>query len=278
VRTFLIGAAVVVAALVILAVVSSRVQPELVTVKTGEVVVCTAGEVVEDNTKELQVPPSEVAEYSVNMRTITCPNHQDLSKLYGEAQKAIAEGDLTTAEEKLKQVLAVNLTYKKASEQLDQIAAGKKPKPDTDTAATDNAPSTPKPDESTDPVSNLTKYVPNKISGYSAQGVIADPASITRNYLPTSGKADLLVISAEQAVDKKAAASIISALKQTYPSSADKVSIGSKTGYFGVRENTAVVAVADRAIVVTFTMHAEKGSGAALKGALLKVARAVLGG
>jgi len=278
VRKILIGVAVVVVALVVLAAVSSRVQPELVSVKTGEVVVCTSGEVVEDNTKELQVPPSEVAEYSVTMRTITCPDHQDLAKLYGEAQKAIADGDLTTASEKLQQVVAVNLTYKKASEQLEQIAAGKTPKADTDTGTTDNAPSTTKPDESTDPVSNLTKYVPDKIAGYSAQGVTADPASITRNYLPTSGKADLLVISAEQAVDKKSAANMIATLKTNYPSSAAKVSIGSKTGYFGVRDSAAVVLVADRAIVVTFTMHAKQGGGAALKSALLKVARAVLGG
>ncbi len=278
VRTVLIAIAVIAVALVGLAALSSRIQPELVTVKTGEVVICTAGEVVEDNTEELEVPPSDVAKYSVTMRTITCPDHQGVSTLYDEAQKAIAEGDLATAAEKLQQVVAADPLNKKATEQLKQIESGKKPEPDTEPGDGGDEPDTPTPDEPTDPVSNLTKYVPNRIPGYSAQGVIADPASITRNYLPTSGNADLLVVMAEQTVDAGNAADMIATLKGTYPSSAGTVSIGGKKAYFGVRDQSAVVLVADGPVVVTVEIHAKKGSATALKGALLKAATTVLGG
>ena len=277
VRTLLIAAAFVVVALVALAAVSSWIQPELVTVKTGEVVVCTAGEVVEDNTEEIEVPPSDVAKYSVTMRTITCPDHQGVSTLYDEAQQAIADGDLATAAEKLQQVVAADPLNKKAAEQLDQIESGKKPKPDTDSGGGGGGSTPPAPDEPTDAVSNLTKYVPNRIPGYSAQGVIADPASITRNYLPTSGNADLLVVMAEQTVDAKNAADMIATLKGTYPSSAGTVSVGGKKAYFGVRDQSAAVLVADGPVVVTVEIHAKKGSATALKGALVKAAKTVLG-
>ncbi len=276
VRTAIVATGVVVVALALLVWLSDRVQPELVTVKTGEVVVCTAGEVVEDNTEDIEVPASEVAQYSVKMRVVTCPDHQDVSGLYNEAQKAMADGDLVTASQKLRQVVAANAAYKKASEQLAQIESGKKPKPDTAPGAREQT-ATPTPDEPTDAVSNLTKYVPDRIKGFSAQGIVADPASITRNYLPTSGGADLLVVMAEQTVDAKSAASAIKTLRGTYPYSAATVSVGGKKGYFGVREQSAVVLVADGPVVVTVEMHAKKGSGSALKGAVQDVAAAVFG-
>ena len=83
---------------------------------------------------------------------------------------------------------------------------------------------------------------------------------------------------AEQTVDAKNAADMIATLKGTYPSSAGTVSVGGKKAYFGVRDQSAAVLVADGPVVVTVEIHAKKGSGAALKGALLKAAKTVLGG
>ncbi len=265
--------------LLMLALLSSTVliggcKERTVTVKTGEIVICTAGEIIEDNTKEVQVPESDVAKYSVTTRVTTCPEHGSIASLYDAAQKAIAAGDLKTAAAKLQEVLALNPTYKNAAAQLKDVEAGKTPKPDTGSSG--NTTGTTTPDEPTDAVSNLVKYVPDTIAGYSAQGIIADPASITRNYLPTSGNADQLVIMAEQTVDDKAAAAMIATLKTLYPGSAATVAIGSKKGYFGVRDAYAFVVVADGPVVVSVELHAKSGKAVDLKAAALKVASAIV--
>jgi len=245
-----------------------------VAVKTGEIVICTAGEIIEDKTTEVEVPESDVAKYSVTTRVVTCDDHDNVASLYDEAQKAIAAGDLKTAAAKLGQVVALNPTYKNASAQLKDVQAGKKPTPDTTGGGTTT--STPTPDEPADAVSNLVKYVPDVIEGYSAQGIIADPASITRSYIPTSGKADQLVIMAEQTVDAKAATAMIASLKALYAGSPSTVDIGSKKGYFGVRDEFAFVVVADGPIVVSIELHAESGKAADLKAAAVKVASAIV--
>jgi len=249
-------------------------KQRMVTVRTGEIVICTAGEILEDNTKELEVPEKDVAKYSVTTRVTTCPEHGQIASLYDEAQKAIAAGDLKLAAAKLAEVLALDPAYKNAASQLKDVETGTTPKPDDTGSGTTT--STPNPDDTTDAVSNLVKYVPDIIEGYSAQGIIADPASITRNYLPTSGNADQLVIMAEQTVDAKAAAAMIVQLKSLYPASGASVTIVSKTGYFGVRYAYAFVVVADGPVVVSVELHAKKGKAVDLKAAALKVASAIV--
>lgn len=251
-------------------------KQRMVTVKTGEIVLCTAGEVVEDNTKDIKVPEKDVAKYSVTTRIITCPDHQSAATLYDEAQKAIAAGDLKTAAEKLKAALALTPDYKNAASQLKDIEAGKTPTKDT-SGGSGTTTSTPTPDEPTDAVSSLVKYVPDSIEGYSAQGIIADPASITRNYLPTSGNADQMVIMAEQTVDAKSAQQLLDTLKLTYPTSGGAVTVGSKTGYFGTRDDFAVVVFLDGPIVVSVEMHAKTGKAVDLKAAAMKVATSLAG-
>lgn len=245
-----------------------------VTVKTGEIVICTAGEIIEDNTKEMKVPEKDVAKYSVTTRVTTCPEHGTIASLYDDAQAAIAAGDLKTAAAKLKEVLALNPVYKSAAAQLKDIDAGKKPTKDTGSAGGGTTTPT-KPDEPTAAVSNLVKYVPDTIAGYSAQGIIADPASITRNYVPTSGNADQLVILAEQTVDEKSAAAMLASFKATYAQSSADVTVGGSKGYFGVRDTFAFVAFTDGPVVISVELHAKSGKAADLKAAALKVAEAV---
>jgi hypothetical protein len=262
--------------LLLSAVLTGGCKQRMVTVKTGEIVICTAGEIIEDNTKDVKVPERDVAKYSVTTRITTCPDHGDIALLYNAAQAAIAAGDLKAAAEKLRELLALNPTYKNAGSQLADIEAGKTPKPDGSSPGGGNATDTPNPDDTTDAVSNLVKYVPDAISGYAAQGIIADPASITRNYLPTSGSADQLVIMAEQTVDAKSAAAVIAVLKTVYPGSSASVKIGGKTGYFGVRDAFAFVVVADGPIVVSVELHAKSGKASSLKAEALKVASAIV--
>jgi len=66
----------------------------------------------------------------------TCDKHAGVAKLYGEAQQAIAAGDMAAAKTKLEQVIASDPAYRKAKAQLDEIVAKKKPAVDKeDTSA-----------------------------------------------------------------------------------------------------------------------------------------------
>ena len=69
-----------------------------VTVRTGEIVLCTEGEVVSDTTESIEVPADEVKDYGVTTRGDTCDLHAKLAALYETAQQAIADGDLEAAQ------------------------------------------------------------------------------------------------------------------------------------------------------------------------------------
>lgn len=249
-----------------------------VTVKSGEIVICTAGEIIEDNTKEQEVAVTDVAKYSVTTRVVTCDVHGSIASLYADAQKAITDGDLDAARAKLESVLAQNSNYKKAASQLEQIKAGKKPTPDGDAggSAEPTSTATPDPDEvPTGPIVSLIKYIPDTIAGYSAQGITADPTVITRNYIPASESSDLLVITAEQVVDAKMAATTLASLKKSYPNSGATVDLGSVKAYFGTQSEFAFIAFSEGAVVVSVEMHVASGKAVDLKSAIVKVATVI---
>ncbi len=242
---------------------------KMVTVRTGEVVLCTAGEVIEDNTKEVQVPVSEVSKYSVKTKVITCEQHQGLAGLWEAAQQALAAGDTNAARAKLAAIVAKDPTYAggQAKKQLDEIEGGGSPsaggsQPGTSTAGGE---------EPVGPVANLLKYVPDSIEGYTAQGITADPTSITRDYIPLSGNADLMVIMVEQMVDAKKAVAALESFKQTYPENSAAVTIAGKQGRFGTRTGYAAAAFVDGSLLVTIEMHVKTGKPIDLKPAVLKV-------
>lgn len=247
---------------------------KMVTVRTGEVVLCTAGEVIEDNTKEIEVPVSEVSKYSVKTRVTTCERHQGLAGLWEAAQQALAQGDTNAAKAKLAAIVAKDPTYAggKAKQQLDEISGGGTPssgggsQPGTSTAGGE---------EPVGPVANLLKYVPDSLAGYTAQGIIADPASIARDYIPLSGNADLMVIMVEQMVDAKRAVAGLDAFTQTYPNDSASVTVAGKAGRFGTRPEYAAIAFADGSLLVTIEMHVRSGRPADLKPSLIKVGEAI---
>ncbi|MRR13446.1 hypothetical protein EG835_13555, partial [bacterium] len=229
-----------------------------VKIRTGEIVICTAGEILEDNTEEVEVKESELAEYGVTTTVVTCDVHGGLGSLYDEAQAALAEGDLETAKARLETIVTTDPTYRKAKEQLDAIAAGQKPTPDTNTGSADNGgePTTPPADEEpTGPVASLITYVPDTINGYVAQGIIADMASLNRQYVPTGGGADQLMIEVEQRVDAKQAESAVSSILSDYPDAQQEKSIGGMTVKAGVRGQFAVAVFSDGALTVIVELH-----------------------
>lgn len=252
-----------------------------VTVRSGEVVICTAGEILEDTTEELDVPADEVADYSVTTKVITCDRHGNLADLYAEAQALLDAGDSEGAREKLASIVDRDPAFRNAKQQLADIDAGKKPSTDTGTPPADETPDTPATpdapgsDEVVGPIATLINYVPDSLSGYSAQEIIVDPVMLTRFYLPVSNDADQLVISAEQTVDATTAKAAVEAAKSSYPLNAATVDLGGTKAYFGTQGGFAFVSFAQGAVFVSVELHAAKGDGKALKNVVIAVATAI---
>lgn len=250
-----------------------------VKVKTGEITICTAGEIIKDDTKEIEVPESKVAEYGVTTKVITCDTH-NLSKLYDEAQKAIAEGDLATARERLATVVERDPSYRKAKQQLDAIDAGQTPSADNgeeaDAGDTGEPPAGDTDTEPpTGPVVSLTKYVPDSIAGYVAQGIAADAASLSRQYLPTGGTSDQMVIEVEQRVNDAQATSQAQDMLSSYPEGQTTKTIGGRTVLAGSSGQFAIAVFTDGPLTVAVELHAKSGSGKDLIGEALAVVEAV---
>ncbi len=259
-----------------------------VRVKTGDIVLCTAGEIIEDNTTELEVPVDEVTNHSVTTTVITCDQHSDISKLYDEAQKAIEIGDLVTARERLLAVVAVDGSYGNARAQLDDINGGRTPRADSaagatggtggagGTGGTGGAGGTGGEGEPIGPVANLAKWVPDAIAGYVAQGILADVGSLSRQYIPQAKSADQLMIAVDQTVDSAAAAAEAADIGRYYTRDVATHQVGGRTVTVGVRDQFAAAAFADGAVLIVIELHATGASGSAVIGDALAVAEALI--
>lgn len=239
-----------------------------VTVTTGEVVLCTAGEIIEDNTKKIEVPADEAADYSVITRVTTCATHADNDVLYREAQEAIAAGDMVVARQRLETIVGRDPSYRKAREQLDALDAGSTPTADgsagsgSGTTGGTTTPGDTTSDEPVGPVVNLARWVPDSIPGYIAQGIIADVGSLSRQYLPEAKNADQMVIAVDQMTDAKAAEAEAKAITRYYTQSTGTRQVGGRTVTVGVRDAFAVAAFFDGAVLIVVEVHGTSGTGA----------------
>jgi hypothetical protein len=215
-----------------------------VSVKTGEIVVCTSGEQVSSSVRTIRVPAKEAGKYSVKTTRITCEKHAQLEKLYSEAQTALESQDFKTAQTKLTELVKIDATYKLASKQLTAIKQGEKPTPDGAAGTPASAPATGtappgnqgKPGETAKPegpVASLLVYTPDSLAGFKAQPVGSDAFSVSRQYLPVAaGDIASLVVYAEQRNSDQDAKSWVSAnVKQRYTQSARNVRIGKRDAY-----------------------------------------------
>lgn len=265
-------------ALVVALVVSLGGCQRKVKVLTGEIVVCTAGEILEDSTEEIEVPEDDLADYGVTTKVTTCDRHSDLAELYEAAQKAIAVGDLVTARERLETLVERDPAYRNAKQQLAEIDKGATPQTDSgeqasndgETPAGETPADTPPPQG---PVVSLMKYVPDSLTGYVAQGILADPASLSRQYLPVGGNASQLVIEVEQRVDVGAATSEQQRIVGAYPQSQGTRTINGRTVMTGANGPYAIAVFTDGAITVAVELHGS--SGAALVDAAVAVVEAI---
>jgi len=257
---------------------SAGCREKTVTVRSGEIVICTEGEIISDTTEEISVPADEVGEYSVKTRVETCDLHAKLAKLYDDAQKAIAAGDVEGAKAALTQVLKLDVTYRAAGTQLADINAGKKPAVDgaqpaqPGTGAQD--PATPGEDDPAGPILTLSSYTPDSVAGLVGQGLIADPFTLTRDYLPsTPGSMLKAVIVAEQFKDAAAAkAELADVIKPSYSKQAATLTTGGRSVYYGVSGKVAAVAFVEGSVLVVVEGAATGDDGAVVKAKILEAA------
>lgn len=249
-----------------------------VTITTGEIVICTQGEILEDNTEEIEVPQDEVMNYGVKTKVITCERHSNLANLYDEAQAAIKSGDLDKARELLATVVATDPSYRKAKAQMDAIDADRTPEPDTNDDAADSGDTgteDPGTEEPSGPVASLTRYVPDSIEGYVAQGIVADPASLSRQYLPTGGNASQLIIEVEQRVSAQVAAEQQAVIIADYPDNSAARTIGGANVVAGARGPYAAAVFTDGPLTVIVELHSNGASGADLIEAAFAVVESI---
>jgi hypothetical protein len=253
-----------------------------VEVQTGERVVCSYGHVVSEDIQTLKVPASQAAQYSVTTTSVLCDRHAKLEALFSDAQEALEAGELAKAEAKLAEIVALDPTFPGAKKQLDEIAAGKKPQPvaggDTggntggNTGGDTGGGTTPPDDEYpgdgdlSGPIGALAKWIPDNITGFTAQPPTVDVLNLARNYRPDSGS-DIfsLVIVAEQfRTPSDAVTALDRKIKSVYPNDATTLKINGRSVYFGTDGSRfAAAGLTDGAVLVAVEMSPKQGSSPA---------------
>lgn len=259
-------------------------KQDMVTVAQGEVVLCTEGEIVSDTTEETEVPADEVANYSVTTRIETCDMHKRLADLYAQAQAAIASGDLKAATALLEELVELDPTWGNAGEQLANLQSGELPAASGGSGGSGGGGTNPggstDPGDDVDPqgpVMNLARYVPDTLSGFVAQRIIADPFVLTRDYLPSKkGAVVHLVIVAEQFKNAESASEELdSVIKSTYSENSESFKISGKQAYFGTRADVAIVAFIDGGILVAAEGATSSGGGSKIESEIKAVAQEI---
>ena len=263
-----------------------------VRVETGERIVCTYGEVVTDTIRTVEVPAADAAKYKVVRETITCDRHKRLEALYAEAQAAIIAGDLTTAREKLAEIVKTEPQFRNAQQQIDAIDEGRTPvvdknapKPSSSTPTSSTPGGTPggttdsPGKEPIGPVASLSSFVPDTLPGYRSTPIVADVFALTRQYLPDASQpTDALVVVVEQYKNATVAKNAIkNDLGTSYPMSASTLTISGRSVYFGTDgHRLAIVAWNEQGIVVAIEGSSKTGKAALLKSHLTPLVSAIV--
>ena len=263
----------------------------MVSVQTGERIVCTYGEVLTDTVKTVEVPAADAAKYKVVRETITCDRHKRLEALYAEAQAAILAGDLTTAHAKLGEIVKTEPQFRNAAAQIAAIDAGKTPAVDKgapqpgSTATSGTTPAQPggtgsaPGKEPIGPVASLSSFVPETLPGYTGDPITSDAFSLAREYVPTKAMpTDALVVVVEQYKDTAAAQSAIKYdLRGGYSTNGSTFTVAGRQVYFGTDSHRfAIVAWNEQGILVVIEASSKTGQPAGLKSHLTSLINAIV--
>jgi len=286
-------------ALSVLNLAGCRDQPT-VTVLSGEIVLCTEGEILSDATVEKEVPADEVEQHKVTTRVETCDLHRKLFALYEEAQKSIRAGDLEGARKKLAEIVALDPNYRRAPQQLADVEAGNTPQADTAVrpgGSPGRTPATPPPvaaPDATPPATQepgeeanapgqtgflggLVPYVPDTLPGFNGQQLLVDAFVLTRHYMPTSQDSfRALVIVVEKFYDSASARKRMeTSMRSSYPTGGELFRVEGDPAYFGANGSHAIVSFVQGDLLITLEGTSVTADGTALKSQLISLAEAV---
>ena len=275
-------------------------KKQMVSVATGEITICTYGEIVSDTTEEIEVPANEVAEHGVKTTVVTCDFHQKLEALYEAAEKALAEGDTEAAERAFAEIAETDSTYRDAAARLATLRAGGTAA--AGDAASGGASSGDTPGESTSggtsggtggttpstpgddagpvgPIANLTTYIPDRLPGFVGQRIYSDPFVLFRDYLPESpGKIVQMAVEVEQFKDNSyARQNLDDRVRTRYILNGQDLKIGSLDAYFGTRPNFAGLAFTEGPVFILMEVYTTSANPAEHKDAMVAAAKAMTG-
>ncbi|MDY0088504.1 MAG: hypothetical protein RBS78_08160 [Coriobacteriia bacterium] len=271
-------------------------KKQMVTVKTGEIVLCTYGETVSDTTEELDVPAGEVGKHGVTTKIVTCDLHQKLEALYEAGEKALAEGDEKAAERAFAEIAEADSTFRDAAAKLAALKGGKGDEGSKGSSPGAGAgesggtspgqgqgsttPSTPGEDSGpVGPIANLTNYIPDRLPGFVGQRVFSDPFVLFRDYLPESrGRMVQMAVEVEQFKDNAAARHNVDIrVRARYDSNGQNIKIGSLEGYFGTRQNFAGLAFTEGPVFVLMEVYTTSSNPAEHRDAMVAAAKVMAG-
>lgn len=233
----------IVSGLLIIVIIVASTQLWPVKVRTGTKIVCKFGETIEDNTKVIYRPRAWADNYTFKTKEIICEKHLKAERLYREAQKLLAKGDLQSAKQKLDQVTELDSNYKKSKSQLASI---NKLASSSSIASNSSSPGNNSGDASKDtdyPEIDITSLFPDPLPGYYS-GVIQDnlDGSFSRSYTPKYPKDQEIVqsvlIAIHQWPNDKMARTFVIKSKDAFPLNSKNVSISGNFGYYGTDKYT----------------------------------------
>lgn len=280
------------ASLLALVVLPATACQRRVEVQTGTRIECTYGHVITDNIRTREVPAKDAAKYQARTIKRVCAKHEQIAQLYSDAQAALAKGDTATAKKKLEQVVALEATFGQASTQLDTIAQGKKPAPDSaggsqsgggsssgggsGSSGGNGGSKTPGEGDTATPQGQLTRWTPDAIAGYTAAKPAIDVLNVAREYVPANANRILLVIVAEQQRTAEGAQSALqSKVKGAYAQDAETLTINGRKAYFGTDgKRYAAIGFTEGAVMVALELSdKETGSPERMKSELVAAAK-----
>ncbi len=273
--------------------------------RVGERVVCKYGETISDRTKLITVPRLFAGAYGVKVSKSICPKHRTVERLYDDATRLIAQGDISTAGKILGSIKKRDPKFKDIDKRIaklnkELVAAGlpKIPTGGSSSAGgnggtsgdssgggspgTDNSGGNGgngQPDPQGDPTHLvLLEKLPEKVSGYTLWAEDFTALSAARTFYPEKpGAIKLLTTEVDLTGNAESADNYLdNEVKRNYPGYKDSVKVEGKTCYFGTHANQfAMLAWRDGGIVFQVEMMA-KSSPQNLKDDLVSIAKKMI--
>ncbi len=286
-----------------------------VKVETGSRVVCKYGEIITDRTKSITVPRLFARAYGVKTSKSTCPKHRTVERLYDDANRLIAQGDLRTAGKLLGSIKKRDPKFKDIDKKIaslnkELIAAGLPTIPidggtgdssgsdsgggegtgdsgssgtsssgNNDSGGNDDGGGSDTPgDDGTPTYLYLLDLLPDEMSGYELWAEDFATLSASRTFSPKgSTKIKLLTLAVDLAGNADSADAYIEGkIKSSYPGSKDdNVKVEGRECYFGTHANQFAMLAWQEGGIVYQVEMMAKNNPEDLKDDIVKLAKKI---